>query len=426
MLTGFLMSVLGSALIDGASPGLVAAGVLPVAWLALITTVEMALDLTSPLAVRVIERVDPGRLLVLAEVADSVACTICLILLVALRVPPGPLLVIYLLIAAILPLIIDIAEELYVAEVGRGDATAVIRFNAMAFSATAATALLVARPVGALISGEALPVLFAANFGLSLLAVATRWRATRLVAAPAFPSLADQPVGEAGESLEMCYPRWLSWERLKGWRAQQRRLGLVSPPISGVLSFIGGVCGYLPLWAAGLAPTRSSGVALAMAGVGLGRVIGPIAASRVAAWIGLRRGLPASVFCLSVILGITLLASLGTTPGRAALGPVVILLVLLGAATASSLTLLITLRQTELPGSLLPRATGRAHAFSAGGSIIGAWTGVALRVPDDPALGLGLSAAMAALLAVWMIGQEHPIMGPQSPRLAPGGQNGAR
>ena len=52
---------------------------------------------------------------------------------------------------------------------------------------------------------------------------------------------------------------------------------------------------------------------------------------------------------------------------------------------------------------------------------------VALGVPHDPALGLGLSAATAALLAVWMIGQEHHPIGmvPQSPRLAPCGKKGA-
>jgi MFS family permease len=236
----------------------------------------------------------------------------------------------------------------------------------------------------------------------------------------------DQSGGEAGELLAMWHPRWLSWEWLKGWRAHRRRLGLVSPPISGVLSFIGGVSGYLPLWAAGLAPSRSSGLAVAMAGVGLGRVIGPIVASRVAAWFGLRRGLPASVICLSVILGIILLASLRTTSDGEAVGTVVALFVLLGAATASSLTLLITLRQTELSGSLLARATGRAHAFSAAGSIIGAWAGVALDVPSEPALGLGLSAATAALLAVWMIRQEHPSgMVPRSPRAGGGGEKGA-
>src|SRR5467141_2765184 len=116
MLGGFLASFLGSSLLNGASPGLVSAGILPVAWLAVLATVEMTIDLASPLAARLMRRLEPGRALVAVEAVDAAACLTCLVLLLGLHAPSGAVFVGYMLGISVLPLVIDIAEEMFVAK----------------------------------------------------------------------------------------------------------------------------------------------------------------------------------------------------------------------------------------------------------------------------------------------------------------------
>jgi hypothetical protein len=416
MLAGFLMSFVGSSLLIGASSGLVSAGILPVAWLAFLATVEMTIDLASPLAVGLLRRFDPGRVLLVVEATDAAACLICLVLLLEIQAPAAPVFIGYMLIISVLPLIIDIAEELFVAEAGRGSPDSVVRFNAVAFSLTAGVALLIARPLGALVSKTSVAALFVVNLTVSVFALVTRWRAVRLSGRLSSPRSGDESLATTAAHGTV-HARMLldSGTAIRDWFVSQERLGVASPLLSGGLGFVTSVyAAYLPIWIAGPGKSRQAILALALAAFGLGRVLGPIVGSRLAGRVGIERSLVWSLVSLIAVLAATWLASLWI-PAGASGSPAVVLalacIALLGVGASATLTMLVSARQIRLTGTLLAKTIGLGHAFSAAGAIAGAWTGVALGVQNHPGLGVGVSAAVGALLAGWLLRSRAPQVG---------------
>jgi hypothetical protein len=407
MLAGFLMSFLGSSLLNGVSPGLVSAGMLPVAWLAFLATVEMTIDLASPLAARLLSRFDPRRVLLAVEVADAAACAICLVLLLGVQAPTGPVFVGYMLGISVLPLVIDIAEEMFVADVGRGNADSVVRFNAVAFSLTAAVALLIARPLGALVSNISVAALFMVNLVASVLALLTRLRAVRLSGTLPAPCSDDEsPAAPTADSVTQGWTAPGIRRAIREWLVSQERLGIASPLLSGGLGFLTSTyAAYLPIWIAGPGRSRQAILALALAAFGLGRVLGPVAGSRLAGRIGIEGSLVWSLLGLVAVLTTTGLVSFWIPAGTSSSSGVALalgLIALLGLGSSATLTMLVSARQIRLAGTLLSKTIGLGHAFSAGGAILGAWTGVALGVQNGPGLGVGVSAAVGALLVGWL------------------------
>ena len=72
MLLGWVLSAVGSSLTEGSSPALVVLSSLPAAWVAFYSTLENVEDMLSPLAVRLLGGLRPGRVLVACEVYDVV------------------------------------------------------------------------------------------------------------------------------------------------------------------------------------------------------------------------------------------------------------------------------------------------------------------------------------------------------------------
>jgi hypothetical protein len=415
MLGGFLASFLGSSLLNGASPGLVSAGILPVAWLAVLATVEMTIDLASPLAARLMRRLDPGRVLVAVEAVDAAACLTCLVLLLGLHAPSGAVFVGYMLGISVLPLVIDIAEEMFVAEAGRGSADSVLRFNAVAFSLTAGVALLVARPLGALVSNVSVAALFTVNLSVSLLALMTRRRAVRLSGPLPVPSPDAPPPATTTDVHAVMDGSVLVrlGTSIRDWVVGQHQLGVASPLLSGGLGFLTSVyAAYLPIWIAGPGRSRQTVLALALAAFGLGRTLGPVAGSRLARRVGIQRGLVWSLLGLVGVLMSTGLAGLSIPAGTASAPEVALalgLIALLGVGASATVSMLVSARQIRLTGTILTKTIGLGHSLSAGGAILGTWTGVALGVQNGPALGVGVSGAVGALLAGWLLRSPAPL-----------------
>jgi hypothetical protein len=401
MVTGFLLSFLGSMIAEGALPGLIAAGVLAVAWQAVFRTVGMLLDMTTPWTMRLLERFSPGRLLVAAEAADVVACAVALVLISVLSLDIGAVLIGYLLVAAVLPLVIDIAEELYIAQVVTRDEQAAVRFNTVISSSSATVGFVIAQPLGAFMAEVSVPLLLAANLVLSTFAIIARGRANGLV--PTVPT-----VEASAKSPRRPRP---SPARTTSWVRRNLALGAASPFISGLLSLIGGLYGtYLVLWLAGTTDLWLASAAAGLAAFGIGRVIGPLWSPWLAARIGAAEGaaLQSGAQTLTLLLGIVIALADRHLSGSALAVPALLVIALLGGTGAGARTLYLAVRQSRLSGRDLSRAIGVGRSLAAFGTLTGVWLGLLLHVVTNPIPGLTLAVCASALLTAFMRRSARP------------------
>lgn len=406
MITGFLLSFLGSMVAEGALPGLIAAGVVAVAWQAVFRTVGMLLDMTTPVTMRLLERYSPGKLLVGSEAADVLACTVALVLISGFSLDIGAVLIGYLLVAAILPLVIDIAEELYIAQIVTRDEQAAVRFNTIISSSSATVGFVIAQPLGAFMAEVSIPLLLAANLALSAFAIIARTRANRLV--PTVPTVVAEGKDDTEATAKPQRQRWQpSMARTRAWVRRNLALGAASPLISGLLSLIGGIYGtYLVLWIAGNSGLWVASAAIGLAAFGIGRVIGPLWSPWLAARMGASKGaaLQAAAQTLTLLAGIVLVvASRGDLTGYALVIPALLVLAVLAGSGAGTRTLYLAVRQSRLSGKELSRAIGVGRSLAAFGTLIGVWLGLVLQVDTNPVPGLGLALIASIALTLFML-----------------------
>lgn len=179
MIAGLITSFIGSEMIEGAATGLVALGVLPVVWVPLYSTVTDLQDSFAASVAKIVEKRDPGAVLVACELTDVGISLITVTLILAFGDGYLTMILIgYLLIASILPLIVDLAEEFYLNDIGQVDAQLVLQANTIISVATGTAGLMLARPVGALVSSTGIAVILGFNIAFSFLVVVLRWRST--------------------------------------------------------------------------------------------------------------------------------------------------------------------------------------------------------------------------------------------------------
>ena len=109
MLIGWTLSMAGSEVFAGASPALVVASALPAAWIAGYATLTSLEDVLSPLAVRLLGRARPGRVLLACEGYD-VALLVLTLVALALGAPAGAVIAAYMVLASPIPLVLDVVE----------------------------------------------------------------------------------------------------------------------------------------------------------------------------------------------------------------------------------------------------------------------------------------------------------------------------
>ena len=172
MIAGLLTSFIGTQVIEGAATGLVALGVLPVIWVPLYATLTDVQDSLAASVAKLLEKRDPGGVLVACEATDAVLSLIALALILALGDSYlAPVLIGYLLFASILPLIEDLAEEFYLKDIAQVDSKLVLQANTIVAVATGVAGMMLARPVGALVSSTGIAVILGINIAFSALAI---------------------------------------------------------------------------------------------------------------------------------------------------------------------------------------------------------------------------------------------------------------
>ncbi|MEU5870588.1 MFS transporter [Glycomyces sp. NPDC047369] len=395
MIGGFLISFTGSMFAESALPALIAVGVLPVVWLTVFRTAGMALDMGTPLAMRFLARFSPGRLLQACELIDITLCLAALAFIAVLDVPPAAVIVAYLLATTILPLVVDVAEELYIAQVSMASEDAAVRYNSAVSSSTALLGFVIAQPLGAFIAEQSVVLLLIVNTALSAVALAARTVSNRMLPT----ALLSQT--EADE------------HRREGTRRSVRQkatfafsLGTISPIISGSLALANGIIGgYVVIWAASSGSNLLAQTGIGLLCVGIGAVAGPLTARRVIRRVDYSTAMIAGASLLLASLTAGFLAAVAF-PAQSVVTTALTWLALLGASFARSgaMVLYASARQARLQGETLLGAIGISRSFSAGGTLAGVWLGLALGVAESPFLGLSLAiVAVAAMLAFMVL-----------------------
>ncbi|WFR84315.1 MFS transporter [Arthrobacter sp. Y-9] len=390
MTAGLIVSILGTRLVEGGSDGLVALGVLPLLWVSVLTTFGELVSFASPLIARLTARFSPARVLVASDLAEALLSGVALVAL--LTVPGGtlPVLIVYLLLAAVFPAVTDVVEEFYGQQLAQVDVKQALTFNASVYSALAFVGIVIAMPLGNLLAGVSITVLIAGNLVLSALGTLLRLVSSRtVVTAPAI----DQDLEDFG----------VLGERMTV-RAFLRDLwatGAASPLFSFLLQVggtIGGVFVYLAI--AQKAPVDPS-VALAsvIAMFGIGATIGPWVGRALSSRGDIRRlvwlVLVATVAFLLVVAGL-----LSVVDAAALWWTGLAYALVLGILSRTRAVLTTTLRQQDYRGTRFARIMSWSFAATALGAVAGSWLALGLKPTQHPSLALLVQAGFIVLALV--------------------------
>ena len=403
MLAGLLWSYFGTTVVEGATPVLVAVGLIPLVWIPLMTTVENIQDLFSAAAARWLERFRAGTILVASEVADLVLTALACMVVISVPKATTVALCVYIAAVSFLPLLIDLAEEFYGAEIEHRVPGSAIRFNTILHSALPAIGLLAGGPLGSILAGYSIVALLAVNAAASGVAIACRYASLRIADragadAPAAvvdePAAPDEPEDEAHQQH--------SAERLRFSELMALR-GAGSPLFSGALPLATGLsAAYLGQWGAALVHNKGAFFATFSVFVGLGSLLGApaarIARRRYRASTVLYVG--SALTALSMLIGAVaaLWAHRWADQGHTAFVVVGILVY----ATVTSLLLAavlvtqITARQENYRGSRFVQVMSWGHSLSACGTLLGVWGGLALQAQQVPSIALAVGAVILA------------------------------
>lgn len=386
MLIGWTLSAAGSEVVLGASPALVVAAALPAVWVADYSTLEGVEGMLSPLMVRLLGGVGPGRVLVACETYDVALLAVALAAL-ALGAPVGAVLASYLILSSPVPLVLDVAEEIYGAEMTAIDPETSFAFTSHLHSLTALISRVVSLPLGALLTFVSPPAVLAVNLVLSLGAITLRLRGMR--AEERAVGLVGAAVGEA-EGME---DEPLFASSIAALRHLLRR-PLVSPVSILARSVAMSMAGGYVLINVGTARGHNAYTVVLVA-MGLGATTGPQLAR-------LARGRFGTVPSLTAVL---VVAAAGLA-GSALLLPTTLfwagaaLLVTAETCSWSLGTLLIGGRQIALKGQQFLDATAWAQGAGALGGVLGSWAALALGTTTNPRPALLIAAAVYAALAL--------------------------
>lgn len=401
MIAGLLTSFIGSEVIEGAATGLVALGVLPVIWVPLYSTVTDLQDSLAASVAKMVEKRDPGAVLVACELADVGLSLVAITLILILGQSHIALVLVgYLLIASILPLIVDLAEEFYLNDIGQVDAQLVLRANTIISVATAIAGLMLARPVGALVSSTGITVILGINIAFSFLAVILRWRSTETF----HPQhVLEDEDDEEPEGLLASIKDFL----LPHSPRHVFKFGVLSPVFSFFLSLAPAmIATYMLLWLAnsGESPLLRLGSMLFV--MGLIQAFTPMLMSRLMRKVHGRGTVRLLSIFLVVVLGayLTVLAVIIMLPN----GPSRFFIVLAGLIVAASSVWCVrfaisTLRQSCLTQAEFRTVVGWSYSLTAIGGIVGSWLGYTLKTDSDPRASLLCAAITMAGLVAWLL-----------------------
>lgn len=386
MLFGWVLSATGSAVVTGSAPALVVVATLPAVWIAFYSTLTSIEDLLAPLAVKVVARWRPGRVLTACEAFD-VALLLVALALLGVGVGAGPVLAGYLIASSPIPLVLDVAEELYGAEMAAVDPEMSFRFTSHLHSLTALVSRVVAVPMGAALTFVSPAGVLAINLFLSVAAVTLRLRGV------AYEEEATGSLG--GEDTEEGGLRLSTLALLRGFLTRP----LVSPVSILLRSIAAGLAGTYVLVFIGTRYGHDAYVWVLVA-TGIGATVGPQLA-RVGR--GAAGGTVTVTGCalagaLALLLSAVFLPAGNLLAGATAL--VIAEACLWGLGSA-----LIGERQVQLSGRDFVEDTVWCQAAGALGAVVGSWAALAMRTTASPVWTLRTASLMLVLLAayVWFL-----------------------
>lgn len=372
MLLGWVLSAVGSSLTEGSSPALVVLSSLPAAWVAFYSTLGNVEDMLSPLAVRLLGGLRPGRVLVACEVYDVVLLLGSLTAF-SLGIPIGGVLAAYLVAASPLPLVLDIVEEIYGAEMAEFDPEMSFRFTTHFYSVSALVNNVVSVPVGVALTFVSPVLVLVANLVLSLIAIALRYLGAR----------AEERAVLLGGEVEQDAQDEELFASSTAALAFLLRRPAVSPLSVLGRSFCAALSGSYVLIYIGTAHGHDFYLWL-MVCTGLGSALGPQLGRRLRAAVG-------TATTLRVLAAASAAASLGAAlllPARSGLYAGCLMLVLVQTASWALATSFVGERQVMLKGKQFLDATTWAQAAGALGGILGGWCALLLAANEDPRLSL--------------------------------------
>ncbi|MDU0349420.1 MFS transporter [Actinomyces sp. MRS3W] len=387
MLIGWVMSATGSSAVTGSAPALVVAATLPAVWIAFYSTLTNIEDLLAPLMVKVVARWRPGRVLTACEAYDVVLLLVALGL-ISIGTSVGPVLAGYLVASSPIPLVLDVAEELYGAEMAAVDPEMSFRFTSHLHSLTALVSRVVALPMGAALTFVSPAAVLIINLVLSIAAVALRLRGVSYEEAATGSGDGEGAAEEDGVRLSTV-------ALLKSFVTRP----LVSPLSILLRSVAAGLAGAYVAVFIGTRYGHGAYVWVLVA-TGVGATVGPqiARAGRRAAGGGTTVIGCALTGAAMLLVGAVFLPAGSLLVGAA--GLVIAEACLWGLGSA-----LIGERQVQLRGRDFVEDTVWCQAAGALGAVVGSWAALGLRATVSPVWALGTASLMLTALAayVWFV-----------------------
>lgn len=386
---GLVVSVIGTRTIEGGSDGAVAGDLLPIFWIAVLLTFGELVSFSSPLVAAAASRFSPAKVLVASDFAEAVMSTVAVIVLLLWPSATVPILVTYLLCAAVFPAVGDVVEEFYGQQLAQIDVSEALTFNASIYSVLAFVGLVIAMPFGSILSGLSILALIGTNAAFSWLGAAFRLVSARTVITP---PVKDQDL----EDFDALGARMSVGEFLHDlWRS-----GFASPLysfIEQVGATMGGIFVYLAIAShSGIDPT--SALASVVATFGVGATIGPWVGRILAARFNTRALLIAMTIA-TVVLLVIFATVFDFTEGFVFWCAGLAYALILGVASRARGTVITTLRQREYRGNRFSTIMSWSFSATALGAIVGGWLAVTIRAVEHPSVAILVSAGFLLLAA---------------------------
>ncbi|WP_235001748.1 MFS transporter [Arcanobacterium ihumii] len=380
MTAGLVVSVMGNRVIDGSFDSLTALGVIPIVFLALTGQIGELVVFLFPAYARILRRFSPDLALIATDITETILSTIAIAGILVFPDIAGWIMLGYVWIGLALSPIPDLADEFYGESLAAADTSETLVFNTSVDSLLAFTGFVIFSPLGALLAGIDVIVVFACNIVLSLVGASLRWRSRSIYPIPAPRENVDiDDYALTGVRVP-----------LGQFFAELFKSGAASPLLSAIIGIATACSGSLFfIWVSRLANNPAHGMAITLICFGLGATIGPQLARisvkvastrRLLQGLGLAGALAAGSFAvLTSILDVTY-------------GVAVVFVGLMAVLSRARMSLLTTYRQTTFKGEKFRRIMSWSYAFGAGGTIVGIQCATILNVTEYPAATLTLAA----------------------------------
>jgi len=393
MTAGLVVSILGTRLIEGGSDGLVALGLLPVVWVAVLTTAGELISFASPVMASFFARFSPAGVLIASDLLEAVVSAVAFIIILVAPSLLVPVLIVYLLISVVFPAITDVVEEFYGQQLAQADPDEAMTFNASIYSILAFIGIVFAMPLGSVLAGVSIHVLLAANMTLSAAGTLLRFVSSRTV-------ITLPPVEQDAEDFAVFGKRMA----FKPFMKDLVTTGVASPLFS-FLTATGATVGGIYVYLAGAAssdmpPTDALG--LTVAAFGVGATIGPWIAKALSKLGDLSRTV-SRLLWMTIVFLLALSIAFATAKGQISWWIGIVYALFIGLLARMRAVLTTTLRQRSFRGSRFGRIMSWSFAATALGTSVGSWLAIVVNATQFPQVAVFIYALFlvaAALLAM--------------------------